>query len=220
MTSAPSLRQGGHCRHRRRAIVAVGAGEHVVAASPFSVTLSPRLVAVTVTTSLPAPPLTATLACRRPAPSGHRGRAVPVPHAVEAAGRLTMDEQATGHGHRDVVVRAVEVERRGPPMNEAELTAACAGRRRGEARGHRRCERGHCHCASMSAPLDRVMVFMSVAFDRSTSRTRGAPRTVGWLSCRQLKKFRGEGFLRSVRPVLRRAIPGVRLAPGPHTPVR
>ena len=41
--------------------------------------------------------------------------AVPVRAAVEPTGRLAVHEQAAGHRHRDVVIRAIEVERRRLP---------------------------------------------------------------------------------------------------------
>ena len=123
--------------------------------SPLSPALASSVFfASTVIASLPSPPLTITVNVPSAgtvwSPSV---RAVPVRAAVEPAGRLAVHQQAAGHRHRDVVVGAVEVERRGQSVDRRRADRRLRGSRRcGEACGQR-CSR---------ARPEWLFVFMSV----------------------------------------------------------
>ena len=124
---------------------------------------------------------------------GHRlvtvGRAVPVRLAVEAAGRLIVHEQAAPD--TDTITLSSAPSRLSVAVRsliDAELTAACAG----TAVAARLAASATASAANVvvrftSSPLDRVMLFMSVALTAPGLGRRGAPRTVGWLSCRHLE---------------------------------
>ena len=126
-------------------VVAVGAGQHVVAAvavEPRAGELGglgdhrDRVVAVAAVDDHRARAVG-----RHRLIAGHG--AVPVRAAVQAARGLAVHEQPAGHRHRHIVIRAVEIERRGQPVDRRRADRRLGGGSgRGDACGQRRAKRG------------------------------------------------------------------------------